>query len=121
MKEKMLEQFEFSDELKEKIIGLVLYQKQPAKDVAKKYGLPNIHIISNWVRIYKKKLETGAIILPPMESKKRKDAKTLKRRIKQLERSLEKANVLIYGLNSMIDYAEKEMKVSIRKKPGTKQ
>jgi transposase-like protein len=121
MKEKMLEQFEFSDDLREKVIGLVLYQKRPAKDVAKKYGLPNVHIISNWVRIYKKKLERGAIILPPMESKKRKDTKTLKRRIKQLERSLEKANVLIYGLNNMIDYAEKEMKVSIRKKPGTKQ
>ena len=121
MKEKMLEQFEFPDDLKEKIIGLVLYQNQPVKEVAKKYELPNVHIIANWIRIYKKKLEKGAIILPPMESKKRKDTKTLKQRIKQLEKSLAKANVLIYGLNSMIDYAEKELKVPLRKKPGTKQ
>jgi predicted RND superfamily exporter protein len=56
-----------------------------------------------------------------MQKPKRKDTKALKKRIKQLEKSLEKANVLIYGLNSMIDYAEKEMKVPIRKKPGTKQ
>ena len=42
MKEKMLEQFRFSEELKEKIIGLVLYQKQSAKEMAKKYDLPNV-------------------------------------------------------------------------------
>jgi transposase-like protein len=121
MKEKMLEQFRFSEELKEKIIGLVLYQKQSAKEIAKKYDLPNVHIIANWIRIYKKNLEKGAIILPPMQKPKSKDTKALKQRIRQLERSLSKANVLIYGLNSMIDYAEKELKVPIRKKPGTKQ
>ena len=38
----------------------------------------------------------------------------------QLEKALEKANVLIFGLNSMIDYAEKELKVPVRKKRGTK-
>lgn len=121
MKEKMLEQFEFSDDFKEKIIGLVLFQNQPVKEVTRKYELPNVHIISNWIRIYKKKLEEGAIILPPMENNKRKNSKALNQRIKQLEKSLAKANVLIYGLNSMIDYAEKELKVPVRKKPGTKQ
>lgn len=54
MKEKMLEQFNFSEELKEKVINLVIYKKQTAKDVARMYDLPNIHIITNWVRIYKK-------------------------------------------------------------------
>ena len=121
MKEKMLEQFAFSEKVKEEIIRLVLYQRQPAKMVAQKYSLPNIHIIANWVRIYKKKLEKGAVTLPPMQKPKRRDTIALKKRIKQLEKSLEKANVLIYGLNAMIDYAEKELKVPIRKKPGTKQ
>ncbi|RYY49992.1 MAG: transposase [Chitinophagaceae bacterium] len=121
MKEKMLQQFAFSEQVKEEIIRLVLYQQQSAKAVAQKYGLPNVHIIANWIRIYKKKLETGAITLPPMQKPKRKDTKALKRRIQQLEKSLDKANVLIYGLNAMIDYAEKELKVPVRKKPGTKQ
>ena len=121
MKEKMLEQFAFSEKAKEEIIRLVLYQGQPAKMVAQKYSIPNIHIIANWVRIYKKKLEKGAVTLPTMQKPKRRDTVVLKKRIKQLEKSLEKANVLIYGLNSMIDYAEKELKVPVRKKPGTKQ
>jgi transposase-like protein len=107
MKEKMLNQFKFSKEVKE---------------VAKKYGLPDQRLLHNWINIYKKKLETGAVILPVMQKlKKKSDVKPLNNRIKQLEKALEKANVMIYGLNAMIDYAEKKLKVPVRKKPGTKQ
>ena len=55
--------------------------------------------------MYKKKLEKGAINLAAMDLKGEKDPATLKLRIQQLEKALEKANVLIYGLNAMIDYA----------------
>ena len=82
--------------------------------------MPNVYILANWVRIYKKSLEKGAVTLTPMQPEKQKDTKALKQRIKQLEKSLEKANVMIYGLNAMIDYAEKELKVPLRKKHGTK-
>ena len=120
MKEKMLERFTFSEEFKEKLVLLVMYRNQSAKEVAKSYELPNVHILLNWVNLYKKNLEKGAITLATMDSKKKKDPAALKQRIKQLEKALEKANVLIYGLNSMIDYAEKELKVPVRKKRGTK-
>ncbi len=56
-----------------------------------------------------------------MEKPGTKDVTALKKRIKDLEKALEKANVLIYGLNFMIDHAEKENKIAIRKKRGTKQ
>ncbi|MFZ6024582.1 MAG: hypothetical protein ACOYVG_09040 [Bacteroidota bacterium] len=120
MKAKMLEQFQFTDELKERLVLMVIFQNQSPKELAKKYGLPNTYILTNWVNIYKKKLEKGAITLAPMQQKKRKDTVALKQRIKLLEKSLEKANVMIYGLNAMIDYAEKELKVPVRKKHGTK-
>lgn len=117
----ILEQFKFSKKLKEKLVLLVVYQNYCAKDLVKKYGLPNVHTLINWVRIYKKTLEKGAVTLPAMEPKKQKDPLALKQRIKLLEKSLEKANVMIYGLNAMIDYAEKALKVPVRKKHGTKQ
>ena len=120
MKAKMLEQFQFTDELKDRLVLLVVYQNQSPKELAKKYGLPNVHTLVNWIRIYKRTLEKGAVILEPMEPKKRKDSAALKNRIKVLEKSLEKANVMIYGLNAMIDYAEKALKVPVRKKHGTK-
>jgi hypothetical protein len=56
-----------------------------------------------------------------MEDPETKDTAALKRRIKDLEKALEKANVLIYGLNIMIDHEEMENKVAVRKKRGTKQ
>lgn len=121
MNEQSLSRFEFSEEFKEKLVELVIYKNVSASQVAKKYDLPNTHILINWINNYKKKLEKGAVTLAPMEKPKTKDAILLKKRIKDLEKALEKANVLIYGLNAMIDHAEKETKVPIRKKGGTKQ
>lgn len=114
-------QFEFTTEQRERMVNLVLYQGWSARKVAEKFHLPNTHMLINWVGIQKKKLESGAVPLPKMQPRKRKDTKELRQQIKQLEKALEKANVMIYGLNSMIDYAEQELKVPLRKKHGTKQ
>jgi transposase-like protein len=121
MKDQMLERFSFPKKLKEELVSLVMYNGVDAKVVAEKYGLPNVHILANWINQYKKKLELGAITLAPMEKKTKIKTAALRQRIKQLEKALEKANVMIYGLNAMIDYAEKELKVPVRKKRGTKQ
>jgi hypothetical protein len=48
MKEKMLEQFTFSSEFKEKLVLLVMYRNQSVKEVAKSYNLPNNQIL-NWI------------------------------------------------------------------------
>jgi len=121
MNEESLSRFVFSEEFKEKLVELVVYKNLSAAQVARKYDLPNTHMLINWINNYKKKLEKGAVTLAPMEKPKTKDSMLLKKRVKDLEKALEKANVMIYGLNAMIDHAEKETRVSIRKKGGTKQ
>ena len=121
MKEKMLERFRFPQKIRDELVSLVMYQGMDAKDVAKRYGLPHVNILTNWIKLYKKKLEAGAITLEPMEKKTKVKAAALRQRIKQLEKALDKANLMIYGLNAMIDYTEKELKVPVRKKRGTKQ
>ncbi|MGJ1436077.1 transposase [Sphingobacterium siyangense] len=120
MNEQVLSRFEFEEEFKEKLVELVLYKNVSAEQTARKYGLPNTTILINWINNYKCKLEKGAVTLVPMEKPGTKDVTALKKRIKDLEKALEKANVLIYGLNFMIDHAEKENKTAIRKKRGTK-
>jgi len=60
MKEKMLEQFTFPDEFKEKLVLLVMYRNQSVQEVAKSYGLPNSYILVNWITQYKKKLERSS-------------------------------------------------------------
>jgi len=117
MKEKMLEQFSFNDEFKEKLALLFMYHNQSVKEIAKSYKVPNTSILNNWITVYKKKLEKGAVTIVAMDPAKKKDPAALKQEIKQFE----KANVMIYSLNAMIDYAEKELKVPVRKKRGSKQ
>lgn len=57
MKEKMLDRFKFSDELKEKLVMMVIYQNRLPKQLSEQYGLPNAHMLVNWVNIYKKTLQ----------------------------------------------------------------
>ena len=89
MEKQNLEQFKFTDEFKEKLVLMEVYQNHSPKSLVKKYGLPNPYILANWVRIYKRTLEKGVVTLHPIQSQKRKDAAALKQRIKQLEKSLE--------------------------------
>jgi len=70
MKEKMPDQCKFSDELKEKLVILVVYQHRLPKESSQQYGLPNAHMLVNWVNIYKKTLEKGAITLSAMQAKR---------------------------------------------------
>jgi len=120
MKDRMLERFKFKAELKDKLVHLVMYQGAEVSDLVKKYRLPHAATLRNWIALYKKKLEKGAITLPLMKTTKKETLKALEQKNKELEKALEKANVMIYGLNAMIDYAEKELNVPVRKKHGTK-
>jgi cell division septum initiation protein DivIVA len=56
-----------------------------------------------------------------MSPKERSDNKALEKRIKDLEQQLEKAQMKNIALNTLIDVAETELKIPIRKKPGSKQ
>lgn len=59
MKEKMLEQFSFTDEFKEKLALLIMYQNYSVKEIAKRYNLPNTYILNNLINLYKKKIGKG--------------------------------------------------------------
>ncbi len=59
--------------------------------------------------------------LHSMSSKERSDNKKLEQRIKELEKQLELAQMKNVALNTMIDIAENDYKLEIRKKSGPKQ
>ncbi len=121
MKERMLGRFKFTAALKNQLVQMVIYHGADRRELVKKYRLPHVAALNNWIILYKKKLEKGIVTLPSMTPTKKETLKALQQRNKELEKALEKANVIIYGLNAMIDYAEKELKVPVRKKPDTKQ
>jgi transposase len=66
----------------------------------------------NWIGLKKKFSEQAG--------KEPEDEAALKKRIKELERQLEDEKLRSEGYNMMIDLAEEQLKISIRKKPNTK-
>ena len=56
-----------------------------------------------------------------MSSKDRTDNAKLEQRIKELEKQLELAQMKNVAINTMVDIAEKDYKLVIRKKFGPKQ
>lgn len=75
-------------------------------------------IIRRWQDRYSDKLH---ISLQGMSTEERTNVKALEKRIKALEKQLEHAQLKNVALNTMIDIAENDYKLEIRKKSGPKQ
>jgi transposase-like protein len=116
----LLERNQYSEELKEQAVLRVIFGGEDPHDVSHALDIHNVYVVNNWVNAYRKKIETGLITLPPMSEKQKADLLALRQRNKELERALKDANLMIHALNTMIDVAEKDLKVPIRKKRGTK-
>jgi transposase len=71
--------------------------------------------VSGWVRLYKKDIQQKPAVLAkktqPQETSLSKDQ----------QKELEELRLKVAGLEMMIDIAEKDLKIDIRKKSGTKQ
>lgn len=90
---------------------------QEAKDQFS-LGREGTRIIKKWQTRYSDELHLS---LHTMSSKERADNKALENRIKELEYQLELAQMKNVGLNTIIDIAEQDYKLEIRKKSGPKQ
>ena len=75
-------------------------------------------IIRKWQERYSDPMHVS---LSFMSSRKRTDNQQLEKRIKELESQLELAQMKNVALNTMIDIAEQNYKLEIRKKSGRKQ
>ena len=71
-----------------------------------------------WQELYSDEIHLS---LNTMSSKDRADNSKLEKRIDELEKQLELAQMKNVALNTMIDIAEKDYKLAIRKKSGPKQ
>lgn len=111
-----------SDAFKLKVIEEVLtgiYSKEAAR---KKYGIRGKSAILKWMRYFGIAEQTGpGDYFTRMKEDQNIDAEALKKRIKELERALEDAQIKSEVYSRMIDIAERELKIKIRKKPSTKQ
>jgi hypothetical protein len=75
-------------------------------------------LIRNWMKEYRSDIP---LTLPVMTEKERAKLEAAQQRMKKLEKQLEDAQMKNIALETMIDIAEEQLKISIRKKSGPKQ
>ncbi|HKK09937.1 MAG TPA: hypothetical protein VJ939_03830 [Bacteroidales bacterium] len=75
-------------------------------------------LIRRWQNRYSDAIHLS---LRAMSAKERTDIKALEKRIRELEKQLERAQMKNVALDTMIDIAENDYKLGIRKKSGPKQ
>ena len=74
------------------------------------------------IKIWQERYSDALLVsLRGMTTKERSDNEKLEMRVKELEKQLNLAGMKIVALNTMIDIAEQDYKLEIRKKSGPKQ
>jgi Skp family chaperone for outer membrane proteins len=84
----------------------------------------NFHPVSgnDLIRSWRKRYASDiAVTLPAMTQKERQKLEELQKKMKQMEKQLEDTQMKNIALETMIDVAEEQLKISIRKKSGPKQ
>ena len=113
----MLGQNYFSETLKREVVYLVQTGQITKSEANRKFGIKGHSTILKWIR----KFEGSDPDFQSYMDYSKSDKKDLIKRIKELERQLEDEQIRSFGYSKMIDIAEERLKVSIRKKIGTKQ
>lgn len=111
----MRERQEFSETFKRQVVSEVLSGQLSKPEARRKYNIKGRSCIINWIRKFE-----GTATHELMDYSNL-DKKELIKRIKELERQLEDEQIRSFGYNKMIDIAEEQLNVPIRKKLGTKQ
>lgn len=113
--------------LKRKIAQEYLSGKFSYAVAAEEYGLSGRDVVKEFVRWYRKNYDIKDMSKSENtfddqpESKNSDSSSTNKnKKLEELQKELEAAKLKIAGLETLIDVAEKELSIDIRKKSGSK-
>lgn len=116
---------EYSRDFKRLVVKTYYESEASLQQVAENFNIKSGAIIHRWLRIFgdefnplvmkKKKVQDLA------NSSREIPNEELQLRIKELEQALEREKLRSFALDKMIDIAERDLNVSIRKKSGAKQ
>ena len=115
----------YPEELKRKIAKEYLAGQASYAVLAEEHGLANKGVVQEFVKWYRRKCELSNEIECTMPEKKQSKPasgeKALQQQVKELNRQLALSELKVEALETMIDLAEEQLKVDIRKKSGAKQ
>jgi transposase len=109
----------FSNLQKRTVVTAIEQGRMSIKEAQTAYGVKNEKIIRNWLTQYKTEKVEICIITEPVMAKKSKPISAAQ--AEALQKTLEEAELKIKALNTLIDVAEEQLKIDIRKKSGAKQ
>lgn len=105
--------------VKSKVIAEVEQGRLNVYEAQKKYNI-SVKTIQSW--IYKNRQEFSIFCQPSKQKMAKDDRKSSENNeVQSLQKALEEANLKIKALTTMIDIAEEQLKIDIRKNSGTKQ
>ena len=107
----------YSDSLKKEVVREVKAGLLSKAEARRKYNIPGTSTIIGWIR----KFDGKPSDYQKYMDYKKSDREVLIKRIRELERQLEDEQIRAEGLSKMIDIAEEQLKITIRKKSTTKQ
>jgi transposase-like protein len=113
----------YPDEFKRKLAQEYLSGRFSYAVAAEEYGLKDKRVVREFVKWYLKKSELSPTneSVPMKKVKPSSEELNLEERIKQLESDLRMSKLKVEALETMIDIAEDQLKIDIRKKSGTQQ
>lgn len=115
----------YSDELKMKVVQEYVNSDLSQVELLEKYSIKGKSCITNWMRKFGLKEDRVKVKLSQSTMSKGRKKTTqelaLEAKVKELEKTLEYEKLRSLALYTMIDVAEDKLKISIRKKFGTKQ
>lgn len=85
------------------------------------YGIKGHDTIQKWIRTFKEEKIDISTANPMTMKKAVLSPQKLPTEVETLQKALEDAQLKIAALNTLIDVAEEQLKIKIRKKPGAKQ
>lgn len=114
----------YSEEFKWKVVQEVLSGRFTKEEARKVYGIKSNCAILYWMRKYSgiKDYRKGGVPLgQPETMQKMKEINQEQKRIKELEEALNRERIRADLWQKMVEIAEAEYKIDIRKKSGAKQ
>ena len=114
---------EHTTEFKKDVVRHYLSSEQSFFQTAKRFDLPNSEMVSTWVTIFGKDITNLTVRKPAKKPipEKQEGLDAMALRIQDLEDALKEEKLKNVAANMMINVAERDLNISIRKKPGAKQ
>jgi transposase len=115
----------FLDSVKLQVVQEYLSTDQSQKEVMLRYSIRGKNTITKWMRKFdlqapsQQQIELQRTMAKEIE--KTAKEQELESKVQQLQQQLEYEKLRTLALNTMIDIAERDLKITIRKKSGAKQ